>query len=348
MDYQCIELQAKGGPEQLVLTTKKLLAPKPDEVQIKVLACGVGRTDIAMRRGYYPFAPKIPFVPGYEIIGRVTAVGKHVSEFEINDRVAALTVYGGYSEYITLKQKHLVKVPNNLNPGEAVALILNYITAYQMMKRTANATVGDTVFISGASGGVGTALMDLGKLFGLKMYGTASGAKHHLLKQYGAIPIDYKSEDFEEVISRREPKGIDIAFDGIGGTFINKSFRLLKNGGLLVAYGYPSFLGLLKGLLRVNFLNAFFRTKKARAYGISGSYNKNLPIIKEDMIYLFDLLNQQKIRPIINHRMALLEAREANEMLESGQVSGKIVLLADELLLSQNSPKLDTKPNHHD
>jgi NADPH:quinone reductase-like Zn-dependent oxidoreductase len=195
-----------------------------------------------MRYGYYPFAPKIPFTPGYEIIGVVDAIGEGVSRVDVGDRVAALTVYGGYAEYVFLNEEHLVKVPTTLDPAEAVSLILNYVTAYQMLHRFAKVKSGDKVLLTGASGGVGTALLQLGKLANLTMYGTASLNKHDLLVELGAIPIDYKSQNFLDVIRKAEPDGIDFVFDGIGDNYIRRGFAALQRGGKLVAYGNSGFI----------------------------------------------------------------------------------------------------------
>jgi len=332
MKYKNVVLTKRGGPEVLQISQNELLPPKDDQVQIKILACGLGRTDVAMRYGYYPFAPKIPFVPGYEIVGRVESVGHKVTEFSIGDTVAALTVYGGYSEYIYLEQQHLVKVPEVLDAGEAVALVLNYTTAYQMLKRTANVRQGNRILITGASGGVGTALLDLGRLEGLKMYGTASNQKHETIRKYDAVPIDYKSQDFVEFIHEREPGGLDVVFDGIAGANIGRSFSLLCKGGKLVEYGYPNFSGMLQGVFKVMLLNSLPNGRKAESYGISGSYKKNRTIVLEDLATLFNLLKEKKIKPMISRRMPLLDASEANRILESGSVTGKIVLMTPELL----------------
>jgi NADPH:quinone reductase-like Zn-dependent oxidoreductase len=332
MKYKNVILTKRGGPEVLQIAECELYPPENNQVQIKILACGLGRTDVAMRYGYYPFAPKIPFVPGYEIIGQVKSLGRKVTKFSIGDIVASLTVHGGYSEYIFLDQEHLVKVPDGLDYGEAVSLILNYTTAYQMLKRIANVRQGNRILITGASGGVGTALLDLGKLEGLKMYGTASKQKHETIRKYGAFSIDYKSQDFVEFMNEREPGGLDVVFDGIAGANIGKSFSLLRKGGRLVEYGYPNFSGMLQGVFKVMLLNSIPNGRKAESYGISGSYKKNRAIILEDLATLFNLLKEKKIKPMISRRMPLLDASEANRILESGSVTGKIVLMTPELL----------------
>ncbi len=332
MKYKNVVLTKRGGPEVLQVVENELRPPKNEEVQIKVLACGVGRTDIAMRYGYYPFAPKIPFVPGYEIVGIVEEVGTKVTRFRIGDRVAALTVYGGYSEYIYLEQQHLVEVPENVKAEEAVALILNYVTAYQILKRVAKVQKGNKILITGASGGVGTALLDLANLEGLEVYALSSKHKHEIIKKMGAEPIDYKSEDWVKFIKDKEFGGLDFVFDGIGKSYIKKGFSLLKKGGKLVEYGYPDFSGMLLGIFKTMLLNSLPNGRDAQFYGISGIYKKDKSTILHDLEKLLLLLKDKKIKPIISNRMSILEASEANQILENGSVSGNIVLSASELL----------------
>jgi len=312
----------------LEIQEQELRAPEIREVQIKVLTCGVGRTDVTMRYGYYPFAPKIPFVPGYEIVGVVTAVGSKVNQFKIGDKVAALTVYGGYSEYIYLEEENLVSVPENVSPDEAVAVILNYCTAFQILHRVLRVKKEDKVLITGASGGVGSALIDLGNLAGLKMYGTASIEKHTLIKEQGAIPLNYRSEDWMDELKKMEPEGLDFVIDGVGGHYIGKGFCTLKAGGKLAEYAYPSFKGMLAGFLKLKLLNLSPNGKQADFYGISASYKKDKTNIQKDMESLFHLLKDGKINPIISERFPILEAAKANSMLESGKISGKIVLVS--------------------
>ena len=331
MKFKSVVLTRRGGPEVLQVQEKVLRTPEKSEVQIKVLACGVGRTDVAMRYGYYPFAPKIPFVPGYEIVGLVAAVGSDVSHFKIGDTVAALTVYGGYSEFIYLKEDDLLAVPANVKPDEAVAVILNYCTAHQILHRVLRVNNGDKVLITGASGGVGSALLDLGKLAGLKMYGTASVHKHASIKQYGAIPVNYASEDWIDELNTMEPEGLDCVIDGIGGQYIRQGFDILKKGGRLVEYAYPDFKGMLSGLLKLKLLNLTPNGKSGEFYGISANYKKDKTTIHDDLEELFNLLKDGKIKPTISKRFPILEAARANTLLESGKVSGKIVLVAPPL-----------------
>jgi NADPH:quinone reductase-like Zn-dependent oxidoreductase len=331
MKYKSVVLTRRGGPEVLQIQEKVLRAPEERELQIKVLACGVGRTDASMRYGYYPFAPKIPFVPGYEIVGVVTAIGSAVNKFKIGDTVAALTISGGYSEYIYLEEESLVAVPKNVSPDEAVAVVLNYCTAYQILHRVLRVKKNDKVLIIGASGGVGTALLDLGNHAGLKMYGTASKENHALIKEQGVLPLNYKSEEWMDELKEMEPEGLDYVIDGIGGQYIDIGFSLLHAGGKLVEYGYPNFKGMLAGLLKLKWLSLSPYGKKGYSYGISANYKKDKTSIHEDMESLFNLLKDEKIKPIIAEKLPILEAAKANSLLESTNISGKIVLVAESL-----------------
>jgi NADPH:quinone reductase-like Zn-dependent oxidoreductase len=326
--YKSIKISKKGGPEVLQTIENEFRSLDKKEVLIKIQACGVGGTDVVMRYWNYPGTPKIPFVPGYEVVGIVQEVGQNVTAVNIGDRVGALTVYGGYSEYIYLKQEHLVKVPKSLDSGEAVAVILNYTSAYQMLKKIANIKEGNNVFITGASGGVGSALLDLGKMYNLVLYGTASIEKHELLKQFGAFLIDYKSQDFVQIMRNKKPEGLDFVFDGIGGDYIKKSFAILHRGGILVEYGYSlkSFSYFMKTLFYM--LSGIPKGLKAKGYGISASYKMNKKPILEDISTIFNLLENKKIKPLIYKRIPILKAAEANRLLESGQVTGKIVLIS--------------------
>jgi NADPH:quinone reductase-like Zn-dependent oxidoreductase len=330
--YRSVLLTRKGPPEVLQVVESELRDPAPGEARIKIQATGVGRTDVVMRRGYYIYAPKIPFVPGYEIVGIVDAVGTGVTQVAVGDRVAALTVYGGYAEYIYRSVDELVRIPASLDAAEAVTLILNYVTAYQMLHRSAKVQAGQTVLMTGASGGVGTALLQLGQLAGLKMYGTASPSRHHLLQELGAIPIDYRTQDFVDIIQQHEPAGVEFVFEGLGGSYIRRGFSVLKRGGKLIAYGNSGFTTLLRDLAQVQLEHWWPNGKSGEFYGITALYRKNKTLFLADLPVLFTLLEEGKLKPFIGKKFPLLEAAQANALLESGQVSGKIVLLAPDLL----------------
>ncbi len=332
MKYKSISVTKRGGPEVLQVIEHDLRAPSTGEVRIRILAAPVCLPDVEARYGRSPFKPKIPFVPGYAIIGIVDALGEGVTKAAAGDRVAALTVNGAYAEYIFLGEEQLLPVPPTVDPAEAAPLILNYIVAYQTLHRSAKVKAGDKVLIIGASGGIGTAFLQLGKLVHLTMYGLASKSKHHIIMEYGATPIDYRAQDFVEVIRKAQPDGLDAVFDGIGGDYIKHSFSLLRRGGTYVGYANPLSLSrTFRFLGQVILLNLLPNARSAKYYGTGSSRFNRRPFL-EDWAALFKLLEEGKIKPVIMEKLPILEAAQANRLLESGQVIGNIVLLAPELL----------------
>jgi NADPH:quinone reductase-like Zn-dependent oxidoreductase len=225
-------------------------------------------------------------------------------------------------------------VPTTLDPAEAVTLILNYIVAYQAMHRSAKVKDGDKVLIIGASGGIGTALLQLGNLAGLKMYGIASKSKHNILTEYGATPIDYHTQDFVEVIRQAEPDGLDVVLDGMMRLdYIRQGLALLRRGGRLVSFGEPAGLPELFRILATFItVNLLPNGKSFKLYGTSFYFLGDKKPYLEDWATLFKLLEEGKIKPVIEKKFPILEAAQANELLESGQVTGNVVLLAPALL----------------
>ena len=332
MRYKSVVVPKRGGPEVLQVVEKELRPPSAGEARIKILATPVCLPDVQARYGQTPIAPKVPFVPGYAVIGIVDAVGAAITGVAVGDRVAALTISGGYAEYIYLSQDDLIPVPEILDPAAAAPLILNYIVAYQTLHRSAKVEAGDKVLIIGASGGVGTALLDLGRLAGLHMYGLASGSKHHIVTKFGATPIDYHTQDFVEVIRRAEPEGLDAVFDGMVWGYLDRGFPLLRRGGTWVQYGNPlSFSGLSRLLIKLALLNLRPDGRSLKLYGTTTSKFGRERYL-EDWATLFRLLEEDKIEPVIMKKYPILEAAQANELLESGQVIGNVVLVAPELL----------------
>jgi NADPH:quinone reductase-like Zn-dependent oxidoreductase len=330
MKYKSVVATAHGSSDVLKITENDLRAPAAGEVRIKILAVGVCQDDIAARVGNRPFLPKVPFTPGYNIVGAVDAIGTEVNAFAAGDRVAALTVYDGYAEYIYLKPDQLVHVPIDLHPAEVAPLILNYLVAYQVLHRMAKVKPGDKVLIIGASGGVGTAFLDLGKLDNLKMYGLASPTKHAALSELGAIPIDYRTQDFVEVLRRVEPNGLDAVFNGMAEDYLTRGMAVLHKGGTLVHYGGPESLRrFIVFMGQFIWLNIVPDGKSMVGYG---THRVGVPLIKEDWSALFTLLAAGKIKPVIAAKFPILEAAQANDLLASGSIVGNVVLLAPELM----------------
>ncbi len=335
MSYKKVILNEFGGPEVLqVVEGANLPEPGAGEVRVKVLAASATFTDRMVRKGvYYGLKETPPFPPGYDMVGVVDKLGEGVTNFKVGQTVADLTVFGAYTEYILRPADALVPVPAGLDPAEAVSMVLSYVTAYQMLHRSANVQRGQKILVHGAGGAVGTALLELGRLLDLEMYGTASKSKHELVKSLGGTPIDYKSEDF--VARVQALGGVDAAFDAIGGENFKRSFKSLNKGGTLVAYGfYKNAMG--KGgnvpieYMRVALWNILPNGRKAVFYSIGDLREKNPEWFKEDLGALFGLLKEGKIKPSIERRMKLEGAAQAHELIEQAAVKGRIVLMVNE------------------
>src|SRR6266700_3457293 len=343
-----------GGPDALRVVEEECPEPKDGEVRVRVLAAGVSLPDLMMREGVHPETPRLPFTPGWDLIGVVDRLGVGVSGIEPGQIVAALPVHGAYAEFICLPQRELVPVPSGLDAAEAVSLILNYITAYQMLHRSAKVRSGQRVLIHGAAGGVGSALLQLGRLAGLEMYGTCSSRGASAVSDLGAIPIDYQHQDFVKEIHRRTTEGVDVVFDPIGGSHMWHSRKALRPGGRVVGYGNTTSLrgeGLASGRPgRRNRLHGIPiyvlyiaggwllpGRKRVVPYSIQTLKRLKPALFRQDLIALFELLQQQKIKPLIARRFPLAEARQAHELLGEGGVTGKIVLVRNASLLESGA-----------
>jgi NADPH:quinone reductase-like Zn-dependent oxidoreductase len=323
---------ALGGPEVLKVIDDDVRDPGASEVRIQILASGVGFADVLMRRGLYSGVPPFPYSPGYDIVGVVESCGAGVTQWKSGDWVAALTRTGGYSRYIVLPESELVRVPSGLDPAEAVSLVLNYSTAYQLIHRIAILRRGESLLIHGAAGGVGTAALQLGSLVGLKMFGTASKPKHDLVASLGGIPIDYRNEDFVKGAA-----GVDAVFDPIGGRHWLRSYRALGKGGRFVGYGMSAAIAggrrnkiLAAASMTWLGLAGLFPGKSARWYSITTEKKKHPDWIREDLARLLAMLQEKTIRPVVAERLPLRDAGRAHERLEQASVSGKIVLMCQE------------------
>ena len=332
-----------GGPDALQLVEEERPDPKDGEVRVRVRAAGVALPDIMAREGIHPETPAVPFTPGWDLVGEVDGVGVHVKGFERNRVVAAMPIHGAYSEYVCLPQGELVAVPDGLDAGEAVSLILNYVTAYQMLHRSAKVKAGDRVLIHGAAGGVGTALLQLGGVSGLEMYGTCSSRGAHVVSQLGGVPIDYATQDYVSEVRRLTGEGVDAVFDPIGGAHLWESRQALRPGGRVIGYGNTTSLrGEGMGSARTGRRNRLHGIPIYALYIIGGwvlpGRRRIIPysiqtlkrlkpdLFREDLKTLLDLLRDKKIKPIIARRFRLAQAKDAHELLAKGGVEGKIVL----------------------
>ncbi|BBH22871.1 oxidoreductase [Paenibacillus baekrokdamisoli] len=325
-----------GGREVLEAIEEPLRQPQQDEIRIKVQSAGVALADVMRREGVYPHSPKPPFTPGYDAVGLVDEVGAGVTVYSIGDRVGVFyDGVGGYAAFVYAKEKEVFKVPTDVRASRATAVILNYVTAYQLLHRLAKVNEGDSILVHGASGGVGTALLELGRLASLRMFGTASKAKHAVVADFGAVPIDYRNEDFVEVLAECAPAGMDAVFDPIGGDNWLRSFQTLSSQGRFVGYGYTSVLGestsdaWVKDWSDLQAAQTTCSGNPAYLYSITALRKEQPEWFKEDLSAVFSLLQKGAINPIISHEIPLLEAARAQQLLEQSSASGKIVLVGE-------------------
>jgi len=318
--------------------------PRRGEVRVRVMAAGVSLPDLLAREGVHPETPPVPYTPGWDLVGAVDQLGVGVSGFEPDQIVAAMPISGAYAEFVCLPQNELVPMPPGLDAAEAVSLVLNYITAYQMLHRSARVRTGQRVLIHGAAGGVGSALLQLGRFAGLEMYGTCSSRGASAVSELGAVPIDYQQADFVQEIRRLTGEGVDVVFESIGGAHIWRSRKALRRGGRVVAYGLTSslrggrlasgspgrrrrFHGLAIFALYIAASWLLPGRKRVVPYSIQTLKRLKPALFREDLTALLGLLQQQKIKPLIAHRIPLADARRAHELLGKGGVTGKIVLV---------------------
>jgi NADPH:quinone reductase-like Zn-dependent oxidoreductase len=304
------------------------------EVRVRVLASGLEYTDVLIRRHLYPqtMRRQPPFAMGYDVVGEIDQLGDGVRGFQLGDRVADMTVVGSNAAYRTLRSRDLTRVPAGLDPTEAATLILSWTTAYQLLHRAARVQRGQRVLVHGAAGAVGQALLALGRLARLELWGTARGGHAALIRELGATPIDYQREDFTRVL----PGGFDVVFDGIAEDGYRRSFAALKRGGLLCAFGYSAgaqaqrrMLTMLMWIARLYLWRWLPGGKRAGFYSINVMRVLHPDWFREDLERLFGLLATGAIRPRVADRISFDEVAEAHRRLAAGGLEGKLVLCPD-------------------
>jgi len=325
-----VQVSRFGGPDGLEVVETPLPTPGPGEVRVRVLASGLEYTDVLIRRHLYPQTSRRrpPFALGYDFVGEIDAVGAGVHDFRAGDRVADMTVVGSNAAYRTIRADRLTRVPAGVDAAEAATLILSWTTAYQMLHRAARVRRGQRVLVHGAAGAVGQALLALGRLAGVEMWGAARG-HGQLIRELGATPIDYQREDFTHVV----PGGFDVVFDGIGEDGFRRSFSAVSSGGVLCAYGYSAgvqaqrpMATMLMWIARLYLWRWLPRGKRAGFYSINVMRALHPAWFSEDLGQLFGLLARGAIRPRVAERITFDEVSEAHRRLEAGGLEGKLVL----------------------
>jgi len=325
-------------PEGLQVRSRPLPAPGPGQVRLAMEASGVSFAEQQMRRGKYYDQPPFPFVPGYDLVGTVTAVGPGVDTSIVGRRFAALTKTGSWASDVLIEAADLLPVPEDVDPVEVETLVLNGLTAWRMLHRIARVQPGQTVLVLGASGGVGSTLVQLARLAGARVIGTASTRHHDAVRSLGATPVDYRDPDVPGRVRELAPDGVDAVFDHVGGPGIVDSYRLLAPRGTLICYGTASTrdsagssrLPVLKLIVRLLWWNSLPNGHKAQFFRIWAGQRRRDRFraqLREDFAQVLTLLQRGDLTAQVAARVPLTLAAEAVRLAESGTVTGKVVLV---------------------
>lgn len=337
---QILEVVLPGAvePDGLELRRRDRPSPAAGQALVRVEASGVSFAEQQMRRAKYYDQPAFPFVPGYDLVGTVAEVGAGVDPALVGGRFAALTKIGGWASHALVDAADLVPVPEGVDPAEAETVVVNGLTAWQMLHGVAKVAKGQTVLVHGANGGVGSTLVQLARLAGARVIGTASPRHHDAVRALGATPIDYRDNDLPARVRELAPDGVDAVFDHVGGPGIVDSYRLLAPRGTLVAYGTASTrdqrgssrLPVLKLFVRLLWWNAlpngrtttFFNIWAGRRYAAGFRAR-----VARDLGEVFALLARGSLRARVAARVPLEQVADAMRLAESGTVTGKVVLV---------------------
>ncbi len=329
-----------GPPEVLELRNAPDPSPRPGEVRIRVKASGINFADIMARLGLYPDAPKLPAVVGYEVAGDIDAVGEGAAG-AVGDRVLALTRFGGYADVVCVPAEQVIKLPEGMTYEEGAAIPVNYLTAYQMLIQMGAVKEGERVLIHSAGGGVGLAAIDLCKVYGAEILGTASPSKHGVLRERGVHHlIDYRSQDYErEVKQLTNGRGVHVVLDAMGGEHWKKGYRCLAPTGRLVMFGLSSaatgksrsLMSLLRTLLRTPFFSfpppKLINDNKALIGVNLGHLWGETTMLVGWLHRILDWYREGKVRPTVGASFALDRAAEAHHYIQDRKNLGKVVLL---------------------
>jgi NADPH:quinone reductase-like Zn-dependent oxidoreductase len=339
-----MELPAIGEPETLRARTRELPEPERGQAIVRVEASGVSFAEQQMRRGKYYDQPKFPFVPGYDLVGVVEQLGGNGAGEQagigVGQRVAALTKTGGWSDRALLEVRQLAPVPDGLDAVAAETVVVNGVTAWRMLHRTARVKEGQTIVVLGAAGGVGTTLVQLARHAGIRVIGTAGPAQQDRVRELGAIPVDYRGEDVPARVRDLAPDGVAAVFDHVGGPGIADSWRMLGRGGTLVSYGTASTkdlpgnprLPVIKLLLRLTAWHLLPNGRRTSFFNLWAGLrrpDRYWAEVRDDLRHVLDLLAQREITAQVAERFPLSEAAAALRYAEAGGYTGKVIIVPD-------------------
>ncbi len=333
-----------GDPEVLEVRETADPVPGAGEVRIRVEASGINFADIMGRMGLYPDLPPMPVVVGYEVGGRIDAVGAGVSEDQVGSDVFAMTRFGGYSDVVCVPTAQVFARPEGMSAEEGAALPVNYFTAYQLIIAMGGLRAGETVLVHSAGGGVGIAAIQLAKHVGATVIGTASRAKHEDLRGMGVDHlIDYTTEDFEHRVAEiTGGRGVELVLDAIGGDSFKKSFRSLAPTGRLGMFGMStaasgktrSILSLLRMAVEMpwfTFNPASLMNENKGVFGVNlGHMWGEIDKLRGWGEELLDLYTKGVCRPRVDRAFTFEEAAAAHHYIQDRKNLGKVVLVPGE------------------
>ena len=335
-----IVLPGRVEPSGLQVRSRELAAPAAGQAVLRMDATGVSFAEQQMRVGKYYDQPPFPFVPGYDVVGTVTAAGPGVDPAMVGRRFAAVTKIGSWAAHQLVDAADLVPVPDGVTSADAETVVVNGITAWQMLHRTAGVRSGETIVVLGANGGVGTTLVQLARHAGITVIGTASPRHHTALRELGVTPVDYRDPELYRRIREIAPDGVDAVFDHVGGPSIVESWRLLRRGGTLVSYGSASTkdeegisrLPMLKLVARLLVWHLLPNGRSAKFYNFWAGKRRLTAFrarLSEDLTTVLGLLADGVLTAQVAARFPLSEAGSALALAESRTVSGKVVIVPD-------------------
>ena len=318
---KAIQVKEHGGPEVLELVDLEVPEPTLGQVRVEIRAAGVNYIDTYHRTGLYPL--DLPFIPGQEAAGFVHALGDGVDDLKIGDRVAYASVTGSYAQYRVMPATQLVKIPDHFSFELAAAVMLQGMTAHYLVHDTVSIGSGDTILAHAAAGGVGLLLVQMAKMKGARVIGTAGSAeKVERAKAAGADEmIEYTTDDFlDGVMEMTDGEGVDVVYDSVGQTTFDKSLECLRPRGTMVSFGQSSGPVPPFDIRRLSKKSLNLTRPKL------GDYTQNRNELVRRANDLVNWIDNQKLDVRIDSTFPLEKAADAHRRIESRQSSGKILL----------------------